>query len=62
MSTYLTRAEVALWLKTAECTIDRWRKNRRDPIPHMKIGGSVRFSQEAVEQWLRTKRRGTYSK
>lgn len=62
MSTYLTRAEVAQWLKTSTRTIDRWRTMRLNPIPHMKIGGSVRFGQEAVEQWLRTKRRGVYLK
>jgi len=49
---YLTKAELAKFLKVSEVTIDRWRK---DGLPSIKVKRKVLFSGEQVEKWLEEK-------
>jgi len=46
----MTVADLARWLQLKESTIRKWVCHGR--IPYLKIGASVRFSQEDIEQWL----------
>ncbi len=53
----LTLDEVGQMLKIKpesvyELTRERSQKRQTHPIPFMKIAGKVRFSREAVQQWL----------
>jgi predicted DNA-binding transcriptional regulator AlpA len=55
----LTVAEVAAMLrisksKVYELTQERTRSGdlRANPLPHFRIGESVRFNKQAVESWL----------
>jgi len=53
MNALLTVKELSEILKVSEATIYRW--VHYDFIPHIKIGGAVRFDEEAVQKWLRAK-------
>jgi excisionase family DNA binding protein len=43
--------QVAEWLNVAQSTIRKWVHCRF--IPHVKLGGAVRFIKEDIEEWLR---------
>jgi predicted DNA-binding transcriptional regulator AlpA len=47
----MTPQELATRWKIKPKTLDNWRSARVGP-PHMKIGGSVRYSEKAVAEWL----------
>jgi excisionase family DNA binding protein len=55
--TILTVAEVADMLKLKPSQIytmtrSRARQRMEKPLPYLKLNGNLRFSKEAVEQWL----------
>lgn len=49
-SEILTVEDLCSWLKVTRKTTERWRK---DGLPYIKIGRSVRFEKEKVLQWLK---------
>ena len=58
MSELLTVDELAQWLKISprscrELCRTRVRDNQVHPLPIVRINRAVRFSREAVEQWLK---------
>ena len=57
METLLTPEQIAevLQMKPAsvyELTRERSQKKHPHPIPFLKVAGKVRFSRDAVQQWL----------
>ena len=57
LSTLLTLDEVGQLLKIKpssvyELTRERSQKRQTHPIPFIKVAGKVRFSRDAVQQWL----------
>jgi excisionase family DNA binding protein len=55
MERLLTVEEVSGKLKVGKSTIYRW--VHYEYIPHVKLGGTVRFNEKAVEKWLRNRER-----
>lgn len=47
---FLTVDEVAVWLKVSTKSIYRWVK--KGTIPHVRVGGGLRFSQQDVTDWI----------
>lgn len=52
-SELLTKREAAAFMACSERTIDRWRMEER--LPHVHVGGYIRFSREALMQWIRSR-------
>ena len=52
MDTILTAAEVAQILRVHPATIYRLMKNKG--LPGFRMGAEWRFSQEAIESWMKT--------
>ena len=52
MSALLTVKEAAAFLRLTPTTI--YRATRAGTLPHVRIGRSIRFSQEALENYLST--------
>lgn len=50
----MTISEVAEYLKLKETTI--YHLTQKKEIPHIKIGGAVRFDLDEVKEWLKSKR------
>jgi excisionase family DNA binding protein len=50
METLLTPAEAAHRLRVSVSTLYTWAYRRQ--IPFQKVGGALRFSPQALEQWL----------
>lgn len=50
--------DVAAYLKVAKQSVYRWASNEK--IPHLKVGGSLRFVPNEIQEWLakKPKRRG----
>jgi excisionase family DNA binding protein len=46
----ITVDELCSWLKVSRKTTERWRK---EGLPYMQLGRSIRFEKEAVLQWLK---------
>ena len=46
---YLTTEELCKWLKISKNTANNWRRNG---MPYIKIGNTVRYEKEAIIQWL----------
>lgn len=46
----LVASEVAALLRVEPATVLEWA--RRDQIPHVRIGRSVRFSEPELERWI----------
>ena len=55
MERLLTVEELSDRLQVGRSTVYRW--VHYDYIPHVKLGSAVRFSEPAVEKWLRGKER-----
>ena len=55
MEPLLTVEELSQKLRVGKSTIYRW--VHFDYIPHVKLGTSVRFSECAVEKWLKSRER-----
>ncbi|MFQ5834579.1 MAG: helix-turn-helix domain-containing protein [bacterium] len=55
MEELLTIQELSKILKISPKTI--YRLVHEDSIPHLKIGGSIRFNQRQIEVWLQRKSR-----
>ncbi len=53
MEKLLTVEELSDKLKVGKSTVYRW--VHYDYIPHVKLGSSVRFSEKAVDRWLRAR-------
>ena len=53
----LTVSEVSQWLRVKESTIRKWVCYQR--IPYLKIGRSVAFSKEHIEEWLKRNNPGS---
>ncbi|WP_277669102.1 helix-turn-helix domain-containing protein [Caproiciproducens galactitolivorans] len=51
---YLTQQEVCSWLKISLATLWRWRK---EGLPYVKYGNSVRFKETEVSKWLEKNRK-----
>lgn len=51
----MTVEELSAKLQVGKSTIYRW--VHYEFIPHVKLGSSVRFDENAVERWLRSKER-----
>ena len=47
---YLTTKDLMNKYQVASATIYRW---RQEGMPYMKIGKSVRFDEEKVDEWIR---------
>ena len=46
---YLTSKDLEKKYQVSRSTIDNWKK---DGLPHIKIGRSVRFVEKEVERWI----------
>lgn len=51
MEELLTIEELSDKLKVSKSTVYRW--VHYDFIPHIKLGGAVRFKEKSVDKWLR---------
>lgn len=51
----MTVGELSAKLQVGKSTIYRW--VHYEFIPHVKLGSSVRFDENAVERWLKSKER-----
>jgi excisionase family DNA binding protein len=51
MDELLTIEDLSEKLKVSKSTVYRW--VQYDFIPHIKLGGSVRFDEKSVWKWLR---------
>jgi len=51
MEIYLSASQLAQVLRVRPGTIYSW-ISRGVPIPHLKIKGTIRFRERAVETWL----------
>jgi len=51
-----TKKDVADHLRVSEVTINRWMKDKG--LPFSKIGGSVRFVDKAINEWIEQKQKG----
>jgi excisionase family DNA binding protein len=51
MEELLTIEELSDKLKISKSTVYRW--VHYDFIPHIKLGGAVRFKEKSVDKWLR---------
>lgn len=47
----LNEKQLAAWLNVAPQTVRQWRYRHEGP-PSVKVGGSVRYQRDDVEQWL----------
>jgi excisionase family DNA binding protein len=54
MKPLLTAKEIAPYLKLSEKTVYKWAKEKR--IPHINLGGSIRFVEEDVIRWSESKK------
>jgi excisionase family DNA binding protein len=52
MKEYLTQQELCKWLKISMATAWRWRK---EGMPFIKHGNSVRFDKDKVQEWFEKK-------
>jgi len=50
MNSLLTANELSELLKISKDTVYRW--VHQGYLPHIKMGGAVRFNQRAIEIWL----------
>ena len=55
MERLLTVDQVSEILRVERSTVYRW--VHYDFIPHMKLGGAVRFDEKSVRRWLKTRER-----
>jgi excisionase family DNA binding protein len=51
---YLTTEELCSRFKLTRKTIDRWRKKG---LPFIKINGSIRFDEKAVDEWVKNQQK-----
>lgn len=58
--TYLTQVELAVYLRVAERTLERWRVEGAGP-PHIKAGRRCLYGMTDVEHWLASRRRRSTS-
>jgi excisionase family DNA binding protein len=56
MTEFLTTNELASLLKVKPGTVYSWISRKVD-VPHIKIGGTVRYNPETIEKWLQEKER-----
>lgn len=49
---YRNLNEIAVYLRRSPKTIRRLVKDRHDPLPFRKIGGSYLFDVEKVDRWV----------
>lgn len=52
----LTVDELCEWLKVTRKTTERWRK---DGMPYLKIGRTVRFDRTEVVKWIEEKQKSS---
>lgn len=50
MKKMLTESEVSEWLSVSKSTLCKLRENKE--IPHMIIGGCIRYSEDELKEWL----------
>lgn len=55
MSKLLTSKEIQAIYSLSRSTIDRWRK---EGMPSLKVGRSVRFEETEVRQWIEKYKQG----
>lgn len=55
----LPTSDLADWLGVSEATVYRLRDRAEDPLPALKVGGSTRFDQAEVQEWLSRQRRAS---
>jgi excisionase family DNA binding protein len=53
----LSEREVAKRLGIAVATVRRWRWSGRPPLPFVRIGGSIRYELDDIEEFIRRGRR-----
>ncbi len=51
MSDLMKEREVADLLRISRQTLSKWRSEEKGPA-FIQVGGSIRYSREAVDQWL----------
>lgn len=56
MNNYMNDHELRTRLNLSRSTLWKLRKNG---LPHTRIGGSIRYSPDEVEEWLRDQCNGT---
>lgn len=52
MNEFLTAAEVATMIGVTPHSLAVWRMHGRYGLPWVRVGGRVRYTQEAVKRWL----------
>ncbi len=53
----VTESEAAQILGIAKGTLSVWRSTGRHDLPFIKVGGAVRYSQQALATWLESRTR-----
>jgi excisionase family DNA binding protein len=51
----LTQEETAIRLGLSPKTLEKWRVTRRYRLPFVKVGGLVRYTAGAVEEFIRSR-------
>jgi excisionase family DNA binding protein len=51
----LTRAQAAEFLGIAAQTLACWATHKRYPLPYIKVGRSVRYSRDALAEFVRSR-------
>ena len=54
MKKLLTVEELSSMLRVSKSTVYRW--VHYEFVPHLKIGGTVRFNENAIEKWLEARK------
>lgn len=52
MDKLMTTQEVADYLNIKKQTLEAWRSRNTISIPYIRIGSSIRYKKQDVEEWL----------
>lgn len=51
---FITTKELCEWLKISPNTANNW---RRKGLPYVRVGNTVRYKKEEVEQWINSSKK-----
>jgi excisionase family DNA binding protein len=51
----LSTVEAGAYLGVARHTLEVWRSTKRHRIPHLKLGGKVRYRRADLDAWLQSR-------